>query len=434
LELFRTLAGSTSLRSIDLSRNESIGPDFDFANAATTSASVETRRLLPAFPSLTHMDLSECSLNARSCHSLVTAVVGTSDNRGNSNSEIEIEAGIAHRVEEEEPLIIKLGGNDLSGDLDSVGAMARALASSMASTDTVVVSELHLAHCKLGDDGLERMVNEFRSGSESSGSSPPHRSPLPLPLRFLDTLDLSNNGLTSLGPLARANNDANTNSNACSYLSKLVSLKVSGNPLGPGLESTIDAEASAASWISSLRELDLSHSSCSAGGACAILRSCDTPGSCLQTLNLFGNNLGTEGFLELAKVLRGGHSSLEYLDLGGNGVSEAGVVALVEAILDEPPAGSMLESDAGTETNADEEEARARAEQRSNRPNNALRVLVVGGNTGGPALEAVVERAKTLLPDLDIARDKPKQKQGNDNNGMHHQNPIHSMPGTSWMA
>eukprot|EP00537_Pseudo-nitzschia_pungens_P013839 CAMPEP_0172395756 /NCGR_PEP_ID=MMETSP1061-20121228/21654_1 /TAXON_ID=37318 /ORGANISM="Pseudo-nitzschia pungens, Strain cf. pungens" /LENGTH=627 /DNA_ID=CAMNT_0013127453 /DNA_START=64 /DNA_END=1947 /DNA_ORIENTATION=- len=471
LELFRTLAGSTSLRSIDLSRNESIGPDFDFANAATTfasmsmsasaSASAETRRLLPAFPSLTHMDLSECSLNARSCHSLVTAVVGTSDNRSNSNSnseteiEIEIETGIAHRMEEEEePLIIKLGGNDLSGDLDSVGAMARALASvsasSIASTNTVVVSELHLAHCKLGDDGLERMVNEFRSGFESSGSSPPHRSRFPLPLRFLDTLDLSNNGLTSLGPLARANNDANenatenatenanTNANACSYLSKLVSLNVSGNPLGPGLESTIDAEASAASWISSLRELDLSHSSCSAGGACAILRSCDTPGSCLQTLNLFGNNLGTEGFLALTKVLRGGHSSLEYLDLGGNGVSEAGVVALVETILDEPPAGSMLESDAGTETNAetkaDEEEAHARPEQRSNRPNNALRVLVVGGNTGGPALEAVVERAKTLLPDLDIARDKPKQKQGNDNNGMHHQNPIHSMPGTSWMA
>jgi len=61
---------------------------------------------------------------------------------------------------------------------------------------------------------------------------------------------------------------------------------------------------------------------------------------------------------------------------------------------------------------------------------NTLRVLVVGGNTGGPALEKVVKEVQKVHPDLDVARDKPKTK----NNAMAGNNMLNNTPGTTWTS
>ena len=37
-----------------------------------------------------------------------------------------------------------------------------------------------------------------------------------------------------------------------------------------------------------------------------------------------------------------------------------------------------------------------------------LRVLEIGGNSGGDAVEEAIKRVKQVHPELDIARDKPK--------------------------
>jgi hypothetical protein len=39
-----------------------------------------------------------------------------------------------------------------------------------------------------------------------------------------------------------------------------------------------------------------------------------------------------------------------------------------------------------------------------------LRTLVVGGNQGGPDLEAVIQELKEVHPELDIARDRIRKK------------------------
>ena len=41
-----------------------------------------------------------------------------------------------------------------------------------------------------------------------------------------------------------------------------------------------------------------------------------------------------------------------------------------------------------------------------------LRVLEIGGNQGGNAVEAAVKELKTVKPNLDVARDRPKRADG----------------------
>ena len=169
--------------------------------------------------------------------------------------------------------------------------------------------------------------------------------------------------------------------------------------------------------FSSLEELDMTETKCTVRGAKALISlntHCDdntaiTSSSSLKNLNLFGNKLGSDGFVELSKVLRGGHPTLESLDLGGNEATEAGVVALLQAF----------------------------TQHRSNNSENttnSLRLLVVGGNQGGPTVETVVQEVQKLYPQLDIARDKPKSSNSNTNPFNQMNNVPSQTQGTSWMA
>jgi hypothetical protein len=126
-----------------------------------------------------------------------------------------------------------------------------------------------------------------------------------------------------------------------------------------------------------LKNLDLSHTQCGSQGAATIL-SADQ----LESLILFNNNLGSEGFHALAPALQQQHALVE-LDLGGNGADEASVVVLLNALI--------KESDVANK--------------------NVLQLLVVGGNQGGDAVEQMVAKVQRIHPGLDIARDKKAQRQ-----------------------
>ncbi len=352
--ILEVLATLPSLEYLNLSRNENVGPSFDFCEAAS-SLSLST----PLFPSLTYLDLSDCGLDAKSCASLLKAMGGTS--------------GTAEQTTRK--LVLKLSANDLI-DPSGIAEMMELLATGS------LVAELFVSRCQLDDEGMAQIVEKCCSSNLSKGGP------------FLHRLDLSYNNLTSISCLAEKLHTSSTDSH---YFSQLQNLNLTGNTLGSNILSSMECNPD---WISSLKELDLSHTSCDIPAAVELIRCCNTQNSSLKKLTLFGNELGSDGFLELSKVLQGGHLSLEYLDLGGNKAEQSAVVSLVLAL------ESPIEGD------------------------NKLKVLVVGGNTGGEELEKAVKEVQKVHPNLDIARDKTKKNNGNmQGNGM-----FNSTPGTSWVS
>lgn len=367
--IIRVLTKLQSLKSIDLSRNENIGPSFDFLDA-TSSLSLP----LPIFKGLRHLDVSGCRLDAKSCCSLLQAMQP---------------AGTALASDEHSRnLVLKLNSNNFS-DPKHFRNMMNILARGN------VVSELYISSCELGDEGMKELV-DVCSSSEITVS-------------LLRVLDLSSNNITSISSLANRLHLSAGDGN--SYLSNMRSLNLSGNILGQNLLSAIKGNEQ---WLSSLEELDLSYTSCEVPGVVELIRRSNNRASSLKKLNLFGNKLGSDGFSSLSDVLQGGHLSIEYLDLGGNAATESGVVALVGALKNIIPQGEEEDEDCKTE----------------GRVNNSLRVLVVGGNKGGPALEKVVKEVEQIHPGIDIARDKPKQNE----DGMNGDNMINNTPGLTWTS
>lgn len=217
-----------------------------------------------------------------------------------------------------------------------------------------MIEELNTSNCGIGDDALEGVA--FVEGAWSNN------------LRFWN---LSDNNITSNGMKRLAVELENGYS-----LSRLEELNLAGNSLGD--ESVkILAEAIKARHgmnnISRLTSLDLSNTNCGVSGATSIIRLAK-----LKSLHLFNNNLGSDGFRSILETLKGGHSTLEHLDLGGNNADQASVVVLLNALLD------------GGDENF----------------SNNLKVLVVGGNESGEAVEQMVAKVRRVHPGLDIARDK----------------------------
>ena len=130
-----------------------------------------------------------------------------------------------------------------------------------------------------------------------------------------------------------------------------------------------------------LEKLDLTNTNCGTQGAIDIIKK-----GGLKSLYLFDNSLGSDGFIALASTLAGGHATLENLDLGGNQADQASVVILLSA---------LLEQESNSESGQD----------------NTLKLLVVGGNEGGDAVEQIAAKIQQVYPALDIARDKKAQRQ-----------------------
>ena len=387
--ILRILARQSSLRRIDLSRNEKIGPSFDFWKAKSSLSLAA-----PIFPGLTYLDLSACCLNTESCISLLKALqMDRTDLSCNERQQDMTEKSARD-------LVLKLNSNNLN-DSNSVKEMMDLLAKGD------LVTELYISKCRIDDDGLRQIVEAgcCSSNVKEQGSGVNESSIL-----YLRVLDLSSNNLTTISHLVNLSPNDSSRPD-CHYFSQMRTLNLSGNNIGQTLFNAIECNPQ---WITSLEELDLSHVSCEIAAAVELIRCSNSQDSSLRKLNLFGNGIGSNGFLELSKVLHGGHLSLEYLDLGGNGATESGVVALVEVLKNNLTCGDDNSGLRSTELKLE----------------NALRVLVVGGNSGGPALEKAVKEIGKFHPNLDIARDKPKPKNG----GMFGGNAINNAPGTSWMS
>lgn len=164
-------------------------------------------------------------------------------------------------------------------------------------------------------------------------------------------------------------------------LSKLEVLNLSGNELG-GTGTKLLANAletrCTMEGVSAVKTLDLTNTNCGIEGSKEISQRGN-----LQTLHLFNNRLGSDGFCALASVLKGGHPTLAYLDLGGNGADQASVVVLLNALLETSPNTTF---------------------------SNRLSTLVVGGNESGSAVEQIVVKVKEVHPSLEIARDKKSSR------------------------
>ena len=188
----------------------------------------------------------------------------------------------------------------------------------------------------------------------------------------LTRLDLSGNAITEEGATCLAQ--------FLCHLTALTELHLAHNPLGGiGVTSIVEAlrDRSTRNALSArLDVLDLSDTGCTAGAAASAIQ--DAGGA--RTLRLYDNGLGSEGFLAVAESLRGGHPILEALDLAGNAAGPAAVVHLLHRVAEPTPADGVPSS-------------------------SALTALVVGGNGGGPAVEAAVARVREVHPALDVARD-----------------------------
>jgi Ran GTPase-activating protein (RanGAP) involved in mRNA processing and transport len=314
----RTLGKSDKLRTLNLSRNETIGAYFSSAGDQAT----------PIFPLVQGLDLSECGIVPEASSGLVSMLSkGTKDRK----------------------LKLRLNCNEL-------GAQGVASLSTLLNQSAIV--ELYLSKCNMGDEGLNYLTGGL-AADKSSG---------------LQILDLSHN---SIGPDG-LNELVSQLSEGKASLSKLHDLNLTGNKLNgesiQGLAATLGKHRVAGTMM--LDTLDLTGTSCGIAGATDIVELCQ-----LKNLRLFNNELGCDGFLSLAKLLRGGHPTLQNMDLGGNMAKEASIVSLLHALTVE---GSFV---------------------------NALRVLVVGGNEGGPALEQAAEEVKRVHPEIDIARDKSGSQQ-----------------------
>ena len=225
------------------------------------------------------------------------------------------------------------------------------------------LTELNLASCGIGDDALKALAKTLTDSAIVSTN--------------LQVLVLSNNGITSTGAAHLAESLQKSG-----VLSSLLELNLAGNQLGEEgvtlLAKALEKEHhnNSNEPTATLKKLDLTNTNCGMQGAMDII----TLGK-LQSLHLFNNSLRSEGFIALAPTLKGGHASLEHLDLGGNGANQASVVALLSALL-----------------------------ENSEAVQNTLKVIVVGANESGDAVEQIAKQIKEVHPALDIARDKKSKK------------------------
>jgi Ran GTPase-activating protein (RanGAP) involved in mRNA processing and transport len=322
----RVFGSSDCMKKLELYRNLPIGNKG--IEALTLSANESDK--MP-FRSLELLDISECDIGPEGMRSLADCLVLASKHRPN-------------------PI-------DLIASLNPLTPAASSSLGNLIFTNTL--SRLSLKSCSLGDAGILSLFECFKTDS----------------LKSISFLDLSQNNISAVG----AQGLASTIKSRKDTLPNLSEINLSGNEMGgDGIVALADA-LQGPGGNSTINVLDLGSTNCEIEGAIAVLH-CPS----LISLRLFDNNLGSQGFVALSLHLKGGHSTLEHLDLGGNRASEEAVVGLL---------GSLL-----TRNEPDE---------------NVLNTLELGGNQGGDGVERIIEGLKSVRPYLDVARDKPSAKETN---------------------
>lgn len=341
--------GSQQLRHLNLSRNETIGSGglVLICRAGKESAlRIETGMTL-AFPRLEYLDLSECKIGPQGVQALTTCLVEEPDESDERRSKLEL----------------MLASNPLGKD--SCSSLSKLLRCPRDGSSYII--SLSLARCSIGDDGVEALV----LSSTGSGEG-------------LRMLDLSHNGITSIGAqkLSEALS-ADKREEGGHGFADLGELRLAGNSLGGdgvryiciSLQQLSDLrDDPTVGGNATLNILDLSETNCGSDGAASALRC-----GALSSLLLFNNSLGTDGFYAIATWLRGGHPSIDTLDLGGNRAGEEAVAMLLREV----------------------------AAPTSGKKQSALRTLVIGGNSFGNTVATALKEVQAARPELDIAHDRP---------------------------
>ena len=356
-----TFAQSSHFSDLNLSRNDNIGCSgiISFCNAAKESA----RERCTVFCALETLNLSQCNIGASGIQSLAECLSGRS-----------LDDAKWVRIE------LNLSSNPIgSSGCTSINTMLARM--SLGS----ILSKINLSQCSIADEGIRTLA---KAGESSSCTG-------------LTTLDLSNNSITQAGACAFAESLIKT-------FSDLVELNLAKNNLGCAGVAMImkylqqrsditndhpvisnetvmvmksllqDTHVESGVLNSTLKILDLTETNCGIEGASTALMA-----GGLTSLRLFNNKLGSDGFYSISKLLQGGHPSIEHLDLGGNSADEDSVVALLDAI------ASVEDGKVGS----------------------SLDVLEIGGNAFGEKADAALKRLKKVWPRLDVAHDKPIQRE-----------------------
>ena len=341
----------SSLQHLILSRNAIGEYEFDL-NAPTSSSSSSP------FATIEQLEISDCSLTSKFCQGLVREIIDSTMHHSYRNNTVMITGNrnlvldLSHNE--------RLGSNENGDSFASISTM-NCLTTLVEETNLV---ELNLDDCSIHDEGLQVFIQSV-TGSR------------------LRKLNLSNNsiGPKSINCFAECLQERNENDNNDEghILSALQELNLSNNQLD---ENSIMAFAQAVIANMGkvpLMKLDMTGTNCGVEGVINLLQI-----STLQELIAFNNQLGSDnGFSRISKHLNGGHPTLQTLDIGGNGASEEDCLILLQSLLNE-----------------------------SSTTKNSLSLLVIGGNQKtGPKVEALCEEIKLVLPQLDIARDKPKKQQ-----------------------
>ena len=382
--IIETFQGSSTLKTLNLSRNPNIGSCTIFQQQRGTGEEEEGDANSTAkqfLPSVTDLDLSECGMTSQSCEGLVSELAQSNNNNNNNDDD---DDDLARN------LTLRLNSNPQIGP-NGMKFLSRALTTTTSSSSNACnVVQLYLSRCNILDEGLTYLLDGISDGGRSSS--------------YLQVLDLSYNDLTSVG-LEEFSKRLIHNNNEDDVLPQLVDLNLAGSKFNE--ESSITSFAKALDVLyykkrtSSdnddhddgkvlLSKLDLNDTSCGIQGAISMIKY-----GHLQSLSLFNNDLNSEGFIEIADsgCLHGGHPTLKSLDIGGNHANQGSVVALLESLI-------IKEKDDTTP---------------STFTKNQLELLVVGGNEGGPDVEEMVKKVKEVFPKLDIARDKPRRQQNQQN-------------------
>jgi Leucine-rich repeat (LRR) protein len=352
-------ARSKHLFHLDLSRNEKVG--CQGISSLCTAAKESVGGSCIPFSALKLLNLSECNISAPGVKSL-SECLGERD----SNHE-------------------RCNRFDLNLSSNSIGAEGCEYIKVMLSKPSMgsVLSKLKLSQCAIEDAG----ISTISAAAKVS------------PCTGLTVLDVSDNSITHVGAGSFAESlakswpdlaELNFSKNNIGSAGVVILMKclrqrsdiandhpVISNETVMVMKSILQGIEAGSDLNDSLKSLDLTETNCGIEGASAALMSGE-----LTILRLFNNKLGSDGFYSISKLLQGGHPSIQHLDLGGNSADETSVVALLDAI-------------ANAHGDID----------------NKLSVLEIGGNEFGDEADAALKRMKKVWPKLDVAHDKPVQRE-----------------------
>ena len=349
----------SSLISLDLSRNEGIGEN---GGIDALSQAFDLARGGVAFRNLRTLNLAQCNIGSDDANKLVAFLLANvieSDKPIDNSTDISVRLGTRFRIE------MVLNSNPIEGSgCNYIGSL-------LSRQGLSFLSSLSLVECNIGDEGVSALVEAAKAGGGCSG---------------LVMLDLSSNQITQEG--AAMISTALAVDNGTALMSSLRELRLSNNDIGgEGIVSVCRNLVQVPQWKSdddsnklgsnsTLTILELCKTNCGADGFAATMKC-----GALTKLRLFGNRMGSSAFAAAAPLLRGGHPSIQELDIGGNDAKEDAVENLLREII---------------------------ATDIDNAFDSTLRVLEIGGNEIGENVELALKDLKGVRPELDVARDKPK--------------------------